>query len=235
MRRGNITLAAICALSLAPVLQGCIGAAVVGGMAAAGGVGYQGAQERGLDGAYNDLKMKSEITAALGGRYGSLSVTVYWGRVLLTGASPTPDAKLQAEQVASRVPGVRATYNEIEVAPAETAWESTQDSWISTRVKSDMVLDADVRSGNYVIETDRKSVYLLGSARSQAELDRATQIARYVPGVERVVSYVEIRYGVANGGEPPPSYQQSPPPGPMRPSGPAGPPPPSTPIQVQKL
>src|SRR5580704_12038129 len=136
MRRGNITLAAICALSLAPVLQGCVGAAVDGGMAAAGGVGYQGAQERGLDGAYNDLKMKSDITAALGSRYGSLNVTVYWGRVLLTGSAPTPDAKLQAEQVAGHVQGVRATYNEIEVAPSETAWESTQDGWITTRVKS---------------------------------------------------------------------------------------------------
>jgi osmotically-inducible protein OsmY len=152
--------------------------------------------------------------------------------VLMTGSSPTQDAKLQAEQVAGRVAGVRATYNEIEVAPAETAWESTQDSWITTRVKSDMVFDADIRSGNYVIETDRKSVYLLGSARSQAELDRATRIARYVPGVERVVSYVEIRYGVANGGSPPPSYQQGPPPGAMSPS---GPPPSSAPIQVQKL
>jgi osmotically-inducible protein OsmY len=233
MPRGNIALAAIFALSLASLLQGCVGAAVVGGLAAAGGVGYEAAQERGLDGTYNDIKLKSDISAAIGSQYGNVTATVYWGRVLLTGSSPSPEAKSQAEQVAGREPGVRAIYNEIEVATSEDAWESTQDSWITTRVRSDMVLDTDVRSGNYVIETDRKSVYLLGSARSQAELDRATQIARYVPGVQRVVSYVEIRYGVANGGQPQPqSYQSGPPPGAM---GPSGPPPSNAPIQVQKL
>ena len=76
-----------------------------------------------------------------------------------------------------------------------------------------MVLDADVRSVNYTIETDRQSVYLIGSARSQAELDRATQIARYVPGVQRVVSYVEIRSGAPVGTTPPgPSQASAPPP-----------------------
>ena len=44
----------------------------------------------------------------------------------------------------------------------------------------------------------------MGSARSQGELDRATQLARYVPGVQRVVSYVELRYGAPVAAMPPP-------------------------------
>ena len=53
----------------------------------------------------------------------------------------------------------------------------------------------DVRSVNYTIDTVNGSVYLIGSARSQAELDKVTDVARNVPNVKRVVSYVEIRQG----------------------------------------
>ena len=74
-------------------------------------------------------------------------------------------------------------------------WDSAQDTWISTRVRSEIAFDSAIRSANYTVDTENGSVYLIGSARSQAELDRATRIARYVPGVKRVISYVEIRSG----------------------------------------
>jgi hypothetical protein len=103
-----------------------------------------------------------------------------------------------------------------------------------------LVFDADVRSGNYLIETDHRSVYLIGSARSPVELGRATELARYVPGVQRVVSYVDIRQGDPNGAMPPPPQAGSPPPayaGPSSPgyAGPSSPPPSTAPIQVQRL
>ena len=67
------------------------------------------------------------------------------------------------------------------------------------------MLDPDIRSGNYTIDTQKGSVYLIGSARSQAELERATRIAQYIPGVKRVVSYVELRAGAPVGEEQLPS------------------------------
>ena len=59
------------------------------GVAAAGGVGYEAAQERGLNGEYDDVKTKANIAGTLGAQYGDVTATVYWGRVLLTGSSPT--------------------------------------------------------------------------------------------------------------------------------------------------
>ncbi|HVH81679.1 MAG TPA: BON domain-containing protein, partial [Stellaceae bacterium] len=108
---------------------------------------------------------------------------------------PTPPAKFQAEQIARQTDGVTAVFNEIQVAPNADAMDIAKDDWITARVRSELVFDGDIRSSNYTIETDRQSVYLLGSARSQGELDKATQHARYVPGVQRVVSYVDVRYG----------------------------------------
>jgi hypothetical protein len=87
-----------------------------------------------------------------------------------------------------------------------------------------------MRSGNYTIDTSNGSVYLIGSARNQAELELATRIARYIPGVKRVVSYVELRGGAPVAERPP---------GPAPVSGGSGntlgPAPRSAPIEVQKL
>jgi osmotically-inducible protein OsmY len=213
-------------------------------MAAAGGVGYEAAQERGVNGTYGDMNLTSEVNNTLNNQYGNITTTVYAGKALLTGSSPTPQAKAQAVQVASRVPGITRVFDEIQVAPTEDPGGLAQDTWITAQVRSGIVFDADIRSGNYTIETDRLSVYLMGSARSQAELDRATQHARYVPGVQRVVSYVDVRYGDPTA--PPPVAAQAPPPPVTAPASPraysavpstpsSGPSSYNAPIQVQKL
>jgi len=199
-------------VSLPVVLGGCP-AAIVAGLGAAGGTGYAANQERGAGGSVDDFKIKTNIqnawlnTNPLMQR--DLSVTVYEGRILLTGAAPDPQFKAQAKEVASLVPGVRAVYDEIEVTPPESTWESAKDTWITSRVRTELAFNPDVRSVNYTIETANKSVYLIGSARSQAELDIATTVARTTPDVKRVVSYVEIRPGVPVAAQPPASPQAS--------------------------
>jgi osmotically-inducible protein OsmY len=158
-----------------------------------------------------------------------LTVTVYEGRVLLTGAAPTPEFKAQAKEVASRVSGVRTIYDEIEVAPPESAWDSAKDTWISSRVRTELAFTPNIRSANYTVETANKSVYLIGSARSQAELDIAANAARTTPDVKRVVSYVEVRPGVpvaAKPGAPPLANAPSP-------AAPAAAP--ATAVEVEKL
>ena len=239
MTHSSFKFAIASTLLMSPCLGGCA-AAVVGGVAAAGGAGYEAAQERGVNGTFQDMNMTSQISNTLNNRYGDITVTAYQGKVLLTGSSPTPDTKAQAEQIARGTQGVNAVYDEVAVGPSEDPVGLAKDSWITAQVRSDLMFDADVRSGNYTIETDRQSVYLMGSARSQAELDRATQLARYVPGVQRVVSYVQVRYGEPNG-TPPATAQAAPPP--LASSGTMGSPgaamygqaPSDAPIQVQKL
>jgi osmotically-inducible protein OsmY len=142
--------------------------------------------------------------------------------------------KAEAKDIAGRVPGVRVVYDEIEVAPPESAWRSAKDAWISARVRSDLVFNGKVRSVNYTVETVNGSVYLIGSARSQAELDQATAAARYTPDVKRVVSYVEIRPGMPPGTQPaaPQAAETAPGPGPGSNAPVAAP---TTPVEVQKL
>lgn len=223
-------------LGLAGGLCGCP-VAIVGGLAAAGGAGYAADQERGVGGTASDFSIKTNIQAALAQANpemaANLDVTVYEGRALLTGTAPDPQIKAEAARVAAGIPGVRAVYDELEVAPNETAWSSAKDAWITSQVRSNLVF-SNIRSVNYTVETADRSVYLIGSARSQAELDHATDLARNVPGVKRVVSYVEVRPGAPPGAQaagPPPSSLAVGPPGPDTPPAAA----PTTPVEVRKL
>ncbi len=220
-------------LALPIALGGCP-LAIVGGLGAAGGAGYAANQERGVNGTFDDLTIKSNIQNAwlqvnpLMQR--DFNVTVYEGRTLLTGMSPNPELRAQAGQTAGQIPGVRAVYNEIEVAPTEGTWDSVKDTWISSQIRANLVFNGEVRSVNYTIDTVNGSVYLIGSARTQAELDSVTKEARNVPDVKRVVSFVEIRPGAPvaaqPAGTPPPSQAQAP-------DAPATAP--STAVEVQKL
>ena len=226
-------LCVVCILALPMMLGGCAGALVVGGLAAAGGGGYAAAQERGVGGAVGDLALQSDVQKAFvdagPGLQEGITTTVYQGRVLLTGRVTTPDMKARAVQVAGRVAGVKTLYDEVEVAPPGSTWDGAKDAWITARLRSEMMLDPDVRSGNFTIDTSNGSVYLIGSARTQAELELASRIARYIPGVKRVVSYVELRSGAPVAAGPAPASVSTKP-GLSAPSGP-----PAAPIQVQKL
>jgi osmotically-inducible protein OsmY len=242
MARLRSAAALIFAVAVPLALGGCAGALVVGGLAAAGGAGYAAGQERGVNGVANDVELKSDIVAKLfkaDPRFQSgVTTTVYEGRVLLTGRVAAPEMKPAADQIAAGTPGVRAVYDELAVAPPQVAWNDAKDAWISAELRSQMMLDPAVRSVNYLIDTENGSVYLIGSARDQAELDRTTQIARYVPGVQRVVSYIALRPGAAAAiaaampGAPPAAVSAVPPPAGSAYPGAAAP---QAPIEVQKL
>jgi len=233
MSRDRFFLGIVVILALPFALGGCP-AAIVGGLAAAGGAGYAANQERGVGGSVDDFAIKTNIESAWikanPRLQADLNVTVYEGRTLLTGSASTPEMKAQAKQIASGVPGVQAVYDEIEVAPPESAWQSAQDTWITSRLRTEMVFNTSIRSVNYTIETVNKSVYLIGSARSPAELDAATTMARNSPDVKRVVSFVEIRPGMPVAARPatplPPSSAQDP-------GAPAAAP--ATAVEVEKL
>jgi osmotically-inducible protein OsmY len=234
MSRYRLFFGIVFILGLPFALGGCP-AAIVGGLAAAGGTGYAANQERGVGGSVDDFSIKTNIQSAWihanPAMQADLNVTVYEGRTLLTGMAPTPEVKAQAKEIASRVAGVRAVYDEVEVGPPEGAWQGTKDAWITSRLRTELVFNASIRSVNYTIETVNKSVYLIGSARSQAELDMATTMARNTPDVKRVVSYVDIRPGVPVATQPavappPPSRAQAP-------GAPAAAP--ATAVEVEKL
>jgi len=213
MSRLAITLGIVGIFGLPLTLGGCAGALLVGALAGAAGGGYAAAQERGVNGAVSDLEIETNLESAFAAADPRLNegitTTVYQGRVLLAGTVAMPQMKASAVEIASRVSGITALYDDVELAPRRAAWDAGKDAWITAQIRSELMLDPDIRSGNYTIDTQKGSVYLIGSARSQGELERATRIAQYIPGVKRVVSYVELRPGAPVAEQPLPSAMRA--------------------------
>lgn len=184
-----ITAIAFTALSL----SGCIGAAVGAGAT----VGVAAAQEGGIKGAASDTAIRLAVTDAWLKHnldmYSRLSMTVKEGRVLVTGSVPTPDMRVDAIRLVWQAEGVKQVINEIRVDGGDGITGYMTDTWVTGNIKTRVALDKYIQSINYSIETVGGTVYLMGVAQDQKELDRVVSYARNTKYVKNVVSYVRMR------------------------------------------
>lgn len=119
-----------------------------------------------------------------------INITGYNRQVLLTGEVMNDQQRLQAEQLVSKLPNVRSIVNELAVGPASSLADRSADALITARVKAAMVDTEDVFANVYKVVTERGTVYLMGRV-TQREAQRATEVARGVSGVKRVVRVFE--------------------------------------------
>jgi len=120
-----------------------------------------------------------------------INITGYNRQVLLTGEVANDQQRLQAEQLVGKLPNVRSIVNELAVGPASSLSERSNDVLITARVKAAMVDSEDVFANVYKVVTERGTVYLMGRV-TQREAQRATEVARGVSGVKRVVRVFEF-------------------------------------------
>jgi len=123
----------------------------------------------------------------------NVEVKVLEGRVLLTGNVDKPESQIQAVRLVWQVPGVKEVMNEIQISDKAGFWNYTRDVWISTQVRTHLLLTKGIRSINYSVITVNQTVYVMGIAQDQAELDRVTSVISTIDYVERVVSYVRLK------------------------------------------
>jgi osmotically-inducible protein OsmY len=188
-RVARAVAALVLAGSLAAALSACA-PLVIGGAA----VGAMMAFDRRTSGAQIEdegieLRGASRLREALGGAH--VNITSYNRQVLLTGEVPNEQAKQTAEQVVSRVENVKGIVNELALMANTTLAQRSSDTLITGKVKASIVDDRTLYVGAFKVVTERSVVYLMGRV-TQREADRATQLARNVSGVQRVVRIFEI-------------------------------------------
>ncbi|MCC5862240.1 MAG: BON domain-containing protein [Gammaproteobacteria bacterium] len=69
-----------------------------------------------------------------------------------------------------------------------TAGDVATDSWITTKVKSQLLADQEVSGFDISVETKDNVVYLSGEVEDQSQVNHAVEIAEDTEGVERVDS-----------------------------------------------
>lgn len=180
-------------LGAAFTVSGCVSTVI--GAAATGGVAAS--QERGFGQGMTDNRIALEINKrwadSSGEMLAKLSTEVHEGRVLVTGTVPNLNMKLEAIKLSWQVDGVREVIDEVKVGDGSGLGSSTRDAIISSNIRSNILLDPKILSVNYTIETVDGTVYLIGVAQDQGELDRVMEYARNVSYVKRVVSYMRLK------------------------------------------
>lgn len=171
------------------------GCTVWGTAAGAGAVGVTASQtEKGFGRSMSDTQIRIAINdkwlQADEEMFRKVNLQVQEGRVLLTGNVRLPEQRVEAVRLAWQAPGVREVINEIEVNDTSGLSDLARDTWIGTQLKTKLLFDKDVSSIDYSIETVNQVIYLMGVARSQAELDRVVGHAKDIAYVRRVVNYV---------------------------------------------
>ncbi|MCM2340084.1 BON domain-containing protein [Rhodoferax sp.] len=176
--------------SLGATLSACapivIGGAVMGSLVATDRR-TSGAQ---LEDETIELRAASRIRDNLGSRT-HVNINSYNRRVLLTGEVPSLQDKQLVEQIVTRVDNVQAVVNELAVLGNTTLVQRSADTLVTGRVKAAMVDARDIFTNAYKVVTERGTTYLMGRV-TQREADRATEIARSTPGVQKVVRVFEI-------------------------------------------
>jgi len=191
LRLNRLPAALLAAATLAAALAGCapllIGGAAVGTALVATDRRTSGAQ---LEDEGIELRSGSRLRDAFGDR-AHINVNSYNRQVLLTGEVPNEQAKQQAEQVITTVPNVKGIVNELAVMGQSSLANRSSDVLVTGKVRASLVDASDLQANAFKVVTERGVVYLMGRVTPR-EADRATQIARTVGGVQRVVRIFEI-------------------------------------------
>ncbi len=142
-------------------------------------------------------KVKVKFTGDKALKGSDISVTTTNGVVTLTGSATGPKSKAYAEKLAGEVKGVKSVDNELKTpsdsklgadtkSAASDVKQGTSDSWITTKVKSDLLADSVTKGLDIKVITTNGVVALSGKLPNKDAIDHARDVAEKVDGVKSV-------------------------------------------------
>jgi hyperosmotically inducible periplasmic protein len=109
-----------------------------------------------------------------------------------TGERPVGTSGVSSDVNTDRARETGAEIGEKVAEGANKAERAMSDASLTTKIKAKMTLDDTLEARNIDVDTNGTTVTLSGSVRSEAERDRALQLARETEGVATVVDRLRI-------------------------------------------
>ncbi|AYO15678.1 BON domain-containing protein [Vibrio owensii] len=110
----------------------------------------------------------------------------YNGTVVLMGQAPTQDLINEFESKAREVNGLKNIHNQIKQKEPLSVTQISNDSWITTKVKSALLTDSELNGVKVKVITEDSDVFLFGYVTPE-QSERATEITRNISGVKQVI------------------------------------------------
>lgn len=119
-----------------------------------------------------------------------LDVTSFNGIMLITGQVASQKLVGAASQAVEGMRNVTQVHNELEVAGPTSLIVRTGDNWLTTKIKSSMMVSSETDANRIKVVTENGVVYLLGLL-TREEAEAAVRLTRKSYGVQKIVKVFE--------------------------------------------
>jgi osmotically-inducible protein OsmY len=173
------------------LLSGCIGSSTTGVFGTGVSVAFD---PRTLGTQIDDSIMQKNLQARLAlteKKYLiQLSVKVLDGRIFLAGKVNEPEEKLKITKIAWETNGARSVKNNIAIKQKFSFKNTAIDILITSQLRAAMILNRNVKSANFNIDTINKKTYVFGIAHTENEKSEIIKEAKEIVDLEELVTSI---------------------------------------------
>ena len=120
----------------------------------------------------------------------SVKTKVLDGRIFITGKVDNPEEKLKITKIAWETSGVRSVRNDIKIKEKFNFKQSAKDTLITSQLRAALIVNKNIKSGNYQIDTYKKNIYIYGIARNRDELEIVVDEANSILDINKVIASI---------------------------------------------
>ena len=120
----------------------------------------------------------------------SIKIKVLDGRIFITGKVEDPEEKLQITKLAWETNGVRSVRNDVKIKEEFNFKQSAKDLLITSQLRAAIVVNKNIKSSNYNIDTYKKKIFIYGIAQNKDERDLVLKEAKQILDVKNVVASI---------------------------------------------
>ena len=119
-----------------------------------------------------------------------ISTQVLDGRIFITGTINIPEEKLMITKLAWEIEGARSVKNDIKIKEEFNFKRSAKDLLITSQLRTALVLNKNIKSANYNIDTYKKKIFIYGIATTSDERKEVINEAKQIVDVKEVVASI---------------------------------------------
>ena len=122
----------------------------------------------------------------------SVKTKVLDGRIFITGKVDNPEEKLIITKLAWETKGARSVRNDLKIKEEFKFKQSAKDILITSQLRTALILNKNIKSTNYQIDTYKKKIYVYGIALTLEEKDLVISEAKEILDVEDVIASIML-------------------------------------------
>ena len=143
-----------------------------------------------IDDSIMEKNLISRLTMVEKKYFLSVKTKVLDGRIFITGKVDNPEEKLKITKIAWETSGVRSVRNDIKIKEKFNFKQSAKDTLITSQLRAALIVNKNIKSGNYQIDTYKRNIYIYGIARNRDELEIVIDEASSILDVNKVIASI---------------------------------------------